>query len=374
MGIDNTLFGVLYSAQMYPEIFMPLFGGVLIDRLLGMKLGIFLVTLVVLLGQIVMSAGAFVDVFWVMIIGRTTMGFGNGLLTTVIFSYQTILFRHNLSLVMSIGFTCSRLGATLAISFSQTIYDWLAFVTLQNYRLGLVLSLGNISMLGSIVCVILLILLDKKQEGEDPQLVDETQRNCINIQDLKDFSLNFWLVFLSLSLFYGVIFSFVSNGQLLFVSKFGLTVNEANIANSIIYFVTIFFNPVVGKLINVYGFHLLWCFVGIILKILFLLIVFVTSKPAFMFLPYLMGIINGLGYSCFVIGIWPIVPRIVKKHQLNTAYGILNCSWIGPVVSVSAGAIIDHVGYLMQGIFYLILLFVSCSSLLGLMESRKTRD
>ena len=46
MRIDNTLFGVLYSAEMYPNIFMPLIGGVLVDRVLGMKLGFLLVVVV----------------------------------------------------------------------------------------------------------------------------------------------------------------------------------------------------------------------------------------------------------------------------------------------------------------------------------------
>ena len=324
---------------------------------------------VVLLGQMVLSAGAFVNAFWVMIIGRVIMGLGNGLTTTLVFSYETILFKEDVSFAMAIGFTFSRLGATLAISFSQTIYDWLAlFVTVQNYRLGLVLSVGNMCMIGTVLCVITLISLDRKRERCVQKGRKVQKKNTpVNIQDFKDFSLNYWLVFLSLSLFYGAVFSFVSNGQLLFVSKFGLTVNEASVANSLIYLGTIFVNPIVGKLVSIYGFHIQWCIAGIMLKVLYLLILY-SATDVLNFIPYAIGFINAVGYSCFAVAIWPIVPRIVKEHQLNTAYGILNCSWIGPIVSMSAGAIIDHIGYLMQGIYYLTLFCVSCISLLALLS------
>ena len=369
MKIDNTLYGVLHSAETYPGTILPLVGGLFIDKLSGVGKLYCLPFLVgtALLGQILLTVGASINTFWVMIIGRLFVGIGDGLEINLLFICKTIWFKDDLTIALAFGFTCSRLGSTLAIALPQTIYDSLE-ITNRNFRLGLVISVGCILMIVALFSSIILVVIDER--GEKKRLVVKPQKKTkINFNDFKDFSLVYWSLFLSLSLYYGATFSFVANGQVLFISKYGLSITEASIANTIIYFGVVLINPFIGLLINTSQYHILWCIAGIMLSIGSNLLILCTSLMKS--IPFIVGCINAVSYSFFTIAIWPIIPRIVQHHQLNTAYGIINCAWVSPIIYTLTGIIIDHIGYTYQAVYYIALYAVGLIFLLIIMMGVK---
>ncbi len=369
MKIDNTLYGVLHSAVTYPGTILPLVGGLLSDKFVGVGKLYCLPFLVgtALLGQILLTVGASVDTFWVMIIGRSFLGIADGLQVNLLFSCKTIWFKDDLTIALAVGFACTSFGATTVIVLSQIIYDSLE-ITNRNFRLGLVISVGCILMIVALFSSIILVVIDEK--GEKKELVVKPQKKTkINFNDFKDFSLAYWSLFLSLSLYYGATDSFVANGQVLFISKYGLSITEASIANTIIYFGVVLINPFIGLLINTSQYHILWCIAGIMLSIGSNLLVLCTSlmKP----IPFIVGCINAVSFSLFITAIWPIVPRIVQHHQLNTAYGIINCTWVSPLLFLLTGAIIDYIGYTFQVTFYIALHAIGIVFLLILLVKAK---
>ena len=56
------------------------------------------------------------------------------------------------------------------------------------------------------------------------------KKRKFSLNDLKDFSLQYWVTCICIALFYAGLYSFVANDQLFFTSKFGLSTKQANTA------------------------------------------------------------------------------------------------------------------------------------------------
>lgn len=76
MNVTNTDYTTLYSMYSWPNVILGLFGGYLIDRVVGVRLGTLLFSLFICLGQLILAFGAYVNRFWIMQLGRFVFGLG----------------------------------------------------------------------------------------------------------------------------------------------------------------------------------------------------------------------------------------------------------------------------------------------------------
>ena len=93
MGVSVTKYALLYSLYSWPNVILSVFGGYLLDRVFGVRLGTVIFSAFVCLGQVcnqgwsdsplsllslslqlVFSLGAFVDHYWLMLAGRFVFG------------------------------------------------------------------------------------------------------------------------------------------------------------------------------------------------------------------------------------------------------------------------------------------------------------
>ena len=70
LQITETEYMGFYSFSQWPSAIMCLISGFLIDRILGVRLGIGLFSWVVSIGQVLFATGAFVNKYWLMCLGR----------------------------------------------------------------------------------------------------------------------------------------------------------------------------------------------------------------------------------------------------------------------------------------------------------------
>ncbi len=70
MRIDTAQFSALYAWYSWPNVILCFFGGFLIDRLFGIRLGAIIFSVFILAGQLVFALGALVNHFWLMNFGR----------------------------------------------------------------------------------------------------------------------------------------------------------------------------------------------------------------------------------------------------------------------------------------------------------------
>ncbi|CAG2117579.1 unnamed protein product, partial [Medioppia subpectinata] len=76
MDINTTQFGLLYSLYNWPNVVLSLFGGFLVDRLLGIKLGAIIFACFTFTGQFLVGLGAYLNLFWLMCLGRFVFAIG----------------------------------------------------------------------------------------------------------------------------------------------------------------------------------------------------------------------------------------------------------------------------------------------------------
>ena len=357
MRIDATQYNLLFSAFTWPNIILCLVGGIVIDRFLGLSRGFILLTLLSLLGEIIFVVGAFVDNFVVMLIGRFILGSGNGMLINVIHAYEATWFLgKEISFAMSLGTSTCRLGGAIGLIVPQLIYDSFHFISNPNYHLGVTLMVGVLAMILSLICCVMIILLDKR--GAKLLEREQLQMKKITLRDIKDFSISFWLIAIVASIYYPVVFSFTGIGQLFFVNKYRLSIIEASVANSLIFAAVIFLIPLIGILVDIFGYNLAWAQFGVVTGIVCHLMYATSTGESY--IPYLIGILYSVSYSFFGISMWPVPALIVQEHQLVTAYGFAKSSYsIGyTVISIISGVIIDSAGYFFMSIYYLLLLYI----------------
>jgi MFS family permease len=72
LSISSPQYNLLYSAFSFPNIFLTLVGGFMID-LVGVRFGIFCFCTGVI-SQFVIALGGSFEIYWVMLIGRACFG------------------------------------------------------------------------------------------------------------------------------------------------------------------------------------------------------------------------------------------------------------------------------------------------------------
>ncbi|KAL5475426.1 hypothetical protein EMCRGX_G025241 [Ephydatia muelleri] len=367
MKVDFTRYNLLYSLYSWPNVILALVGGLLMDRVFGVRLGTVIFSALICLGQLIFALGAFFDRYWLMLAGRFVFGLGGESLAVAQNAYAVLWFKGRvLNLVFGLLLSVSRLGSTVNQNVNYPLYNALYHPSSKNSSsspgdgsasalLGVVLFIGFVICILSLLCAVFLGLLDKWAEriikrpaaavGQKPSL-----------RDLKDFPIPVWLVFLVCVTYYVSVFPFIGMAVLFLQQKYGLSTSQANFVNSIVYIVSAAASPVLGFMVDKTGFNLFWLIFGIFATL--------TAHVAFafssfeQFIPYLVMTLMGLAYSCLACSLWPMVSFIVPEHQLGTAYGIMqSVQNLGlAVVPIVAGIVVDSGGYMLTEVMFCALL------------------
>ena len=76
LNITTAQFSSLYAWYCWPNAVLPIVGGFLMDRVLGIRFGTMVFAMFIVIGQLLFALGGFVDRLWVMEIGRFVFGIG----------------------------------------------------------------------------------------------------------------------------------------------------------------------------------------------------------------------------------------------------------------------------------------------------------
>jgi MFS family permease len=187
---------MLYSVYSYPNVILPLFGGVLIDKI-GINFSIILFSTLLVIGQGVFALSGFLGEsttdsnlpFIVAIIGRVIFGLGAESLNVC---QSTIVSRwfigKELALALGINISISRLGSV----FNNYSMPPMADAT----SLGWALTFGFFLCIGSWFSGFVLTIMENhsnKVDNQDGRLKDD-EKEVFRWSDIKDFSLSFWLI------------------------------------------------------------------------------------------------------------------------------------------------------------------------------------
>ena len=368
MNINAKQYNLLFSVYTWPDLILSVFGGILIDRVIGLRAGILLLSLLTLIGQTIFTVGMFINSFPIALAGRIVLGCGIGQLKTVIFVFIALWFKgKELSFISALGTCFTRIGTTLGILAPQPIYDNLKSITsLKSHGLGITSSIGIAGFIFSFVGCCFAVILDKRASWQGIMIEQTKAQKKFNLRDLKDslkeFSISYWLSTIPLSIFFAILYSYAANGQLFVSSKYGFSVGKANFANSLIFTAPILVTPFLGILMDITGYNIIWSIIGL----LFAMAThgsYIVSDSQMFFVPFVAAISYSLSYSIFVTAIYPLPVLLIQEHQLTTAYSLFNLQYCVAfsVISVITGFLIDHKGFLILEVFYILLVcFMLC--------------
>ena len=74
-GMDSTQFSLLYTVYSIPNMFLPIFGGLFLDKI-GIRSGLLLFTTILTFGQFVFMIGGYKADYNIMLAGRVIFGLG----------------------------------------------------------------------------------------------------------------------------------------------------------------------------------------------------------------------------------------------------------------------------------------------------------
>nr|XP_033814669.1 major facilitator superfamily domain-containing protein 1 [Geotrypetes seraphini] len=361
MKVNTATFMELYAWYSWPNVILCFFGGFLIDRVFGIRLGTIIFSLFVCIGQVIFATGALCNAFWLMEAGRFVFGIGGESLAVAQNTYAVSWFKgKELNLVFGLQLSMSRVGSTVNMNIMGWIYSSIESMigAAGPKTLGISLMIGAVTCLFSLACALILGYLDKRAE----KILNKEQGktgDVIKLSDVKDFSLSLWLIFLICVCYYVAIFPFIGLGKVFFMGKFQFSSQEASAVNSIVYIISAPLSPVFGFLVDKIGKNVIWVLSAVATTLAAHLILAFTFWT-----PWLAMSLMGISYSLLACALWPMVAFVVPEHQLGTAYGFMqSIQNLGlGVIAIAAGAIMDTRGYLFLEIFFVACL---CGSLIA---------
>ena len=165
-NVTTEEYGFLYTAYAIPNTILPLFGGLLLDKI-GTRNGLILFTTLLCIGQGVFMLGGYDMSFTLMIIGRAIFGVGCESMyvgQSAIVSNWFINFE--LPLAISMISCIPLMGSFINGAIIPTIYE-------NTQSFGTSFLVGFIMTLFSLLVVLLLTSIDYKTEVHDNDLLRE---------------------------------------------------------------------------------------------------------------------------------------------------------------------------------------------------------
>ncbi|XP_035693514.1 major facilitator superfamily domain-containing protein 1-like [Branchiostoma floridae] len=351
MHVNTGTFMTLYSWYSWPNVILCFFGGFLLDRVFGIRLGTIIFSLFVLAGQCVFALGAQLNLFWLMEAGRFIFGIGGESLAVAQNTYAVTWFRgKELNMVFGLQLSFSRVGSTVNMNVMSPVYKWISGYVGEGYiTLGYALWVGAGTCVLSLLCGLLLGYYDKRAARILKRDAGKTGE-VIRITDVKDFPATFWLITVICVAYYVAVFPFIGLGLVFFEEKFDLNPTSANAVNSLVYIISAGASPVLGFLVDKTGKNVFWVILAILVTLACHMMLAFTFWN-----PYIAMSIMGVSYSLLACALWPIVAFIIPENQLGTAYGFMqSIQNLGlAVISIVAGSIVDQKGYLLLEVFFL---------------------
>lgn len=269
MDVTTSQFTQLYAMYSWPNVILCFFGGFLIDRVFGIRLGAIIFATIIVIGQVVVAFGAFAKAFWLMDVGRFIFGIGGESLAVAQNTYAVSWFKgKELNTVFGLQLSLSRVGSAVGLNVVGPLYDGIStWGTSGHTLLGIVLFICAGTCLFSTITAIILSFLDKRAERILKRESTATGE-VVRFSDVKDFGASFWYLAMICVFYYVCIFPFVSIATVFFKHKYLFDDKQANGVDSVVYTISAVVCPIFGYLIDMTGRNIAWVFGATVLTLI----------------------------------------------------------------------------------------------------------
>ena len=309
LHFTDTQIGSLNAIYSFPNIFLTVLGGVLVDRFSARRVAV-ATTAICLVGALVTALGT---QYPVMVIGRLLFGIGSETLAvaSLVALAQWFTGRH-FALLMAVNLSVSRLGSYLADrspSFASDLYA-------QGWQppLWLAAAFAAASFAGA-----LLYYYVDRREAPRGTLALPPPSQRFDWHHLVSFRVQYWLLVATCVTFFSVIFPFRSTFAIKYLQEAqGMSLAAASTLNSYVFLAAVFATPVFGLLLDRIGRNALLLSMGALLLPLSFLVLGTMPGGAGISTALL-----GVSFSFLPAVLWPTVVRYAAPDRLGTAYGLM---------------------------------------------------
>ena len=306
-GFSQSQIGLLNAMIGLPNIPLSLVGGLLIDRLGPSRVAVGTAAFCCV-GAALTAIG---EPFSLMVLGRFLFGIGEETLLIALLAGIAQWFEAaGAAFAMSLLFSVARIGSYMA-DISPT---WAAGLYARGWSppLSLAATLTGISL----VAAFAYLLLDRRRASVAPG----QKRRWAEMLDITAFDPSFWYILTLNVLFASVFFPFRSTFAIeYFQDAKGLSLAEAGLVNSWVFFTAIFATPVFGLIADRFGHRAMMLTLGAALMPLTFATLGATDWSL-----WISTAMMGLSFSVVPAVIWPATAMLVAPARLGTAYGIIN--------------------------------------------------
>lgn len=318
-GISETTFGLLSSVYSWPNVALPLFGGLFID-IIGVRIASLCFTSLVLLGSGLFTLGVYQKSVALLVVGRVLFGMGGESQNVASLTLISKWFAgRELAFALAINVSVSRLGSVAVFDSQPGLIDSLGITTASMVTTAICLG----SLCSACVAAWLDFRGDKRDQARGLALAQGETDGAARLADTANLGTLYWLVTLSCVSVYVAAFPFMQVTSAPYLKeRFSFEEASADAIVSNVNLVSAFMSPLLGLCVDRFGRRPPLLVASSM--------IFGLCHFGFMMFPacfHCWRIINvyflmGAALSVYGSVVWPCVPLVVKPEVAGTAFGI----------------------------------------------------
>lgn len=311
LGFSSTQIGSLNAVYSLPNIFLVLIGGLLVDKFGTGRVAVWTAGLCFLGISLTAIWGEYLPI----VTGRLLFGIGAETALVAVTVIIGIWFGRNVvGFAMAVNLSIGRMGsyaADLSPVWAGNLYD-------QGWQGPMILAASLTGM--SFICALIYRQIDKpRQLGFVTVDSEPPPTEIVRLKDIFQFDRSFWYIAVLNVLFYSVIFPFRSTFAIkYFQDAHGQSLEQAATLNSYVFLAAIVLTPLFGWTADRFGHRGKQMMLGSLLLPLSFLGLMSEDWGL-----WLTTVLLGVSFSLIPAILWPSVVKLVQKHQLGTAYGLM---------------------------------------------------
>jgi MFS family permease len=307
-GFSQSQLGMLNGVISIPNVALALINGLLIDRYGPARIAFWSAAIGVL-GAALTAVG---NPYPLMVAGRFIFGISEGAIFIALLAGLAQWFaRGGIALAAAVYLSLARVGSyavDTSTAWAHPLYE-------RGWQPPLWFGTG-IAITG-LAAASVFYWLDRHHRP-DSQASSASAQN-LQWADLLKFDLSYWYILALHVLYAAVFFPFRTTYVIeYFQHAKGLTLQQAGVANSWVFFAAIFATPFFGLLADRFGHRALMLCFGTLLLPLTFVVLGLTSLSL-----WVSTVMMGISFSLVPAVIWPATTLIVAPRRLGTALGLI---------------------------------------------------